>query len=61
MNLKGIAKIPELEINGEPPSSVISFRWRKGINVNIFQIAAAMKTRHWAINKLQNRHVCIFV
>jgi sphinganine-1-phosphate aldolase len=62
---KGIDEIPELQLIGNPCSSVLSFGWVEGIDVkkyNVYYIAEALMKHGWSIKKLQHPavlHVCV--
>lgn len=48
----GIAQIPELEIIGNPPASLISYR-STDPGVNIFAVGDVMQSKGWHIDRLQ--------
>jgi len=59
---KGIEDIPELELVGNPCSSVLSFGFVKGIKHNVYFVAEAMTKHGWSIKKLQHPgllHICV--
>lgn len=49
---EGIKSIPELEIIGDPPASLISYR-SVDSNVNIFAVGDVMQSKGWHVDRLQ--------
>jgi len=58
---KGVNSIPELQLHGDPVSSVIAFSF-KDAKYCPFALAEAMSKNKWSLSKLQNPnslHICV--